>query len=250
MLCKTTLDKIILWQREVNLLDRCKETKSIRKDSCRFTLSLCGNSNPPIQFGDKIDQVMKLRPKGLAALLPITLLSICALIMIFSLSINYTNLGPAIVLAQGSHQVSGNENSTIGNNLNNVTQLSTTLSSNGKNNTIQSSNQTENKDDYDNSTRLITLVTEDVEIDIAPGKRVTAWTFNGTVPGPTIRLAEGENVTIKYINKSPIPHTIHFHGNHDDVNDGVIPQVMPGETYLYNITGEPAGALMYHCHVV
>ena len=67
-------------------------------------------------------------------------------------------------------------------------------------------------------------------------------------PGPTIRLAEGENVTIKYINKSPIPHTIHFHGNHDDVNDGVIPQVMPGQTYLYNITGEPAGALMYHCH--
>ena len=55
-------------------------------------------------------------------------------------------------------------------------------------------------------------------------------------------------MTIKYINKSPIPHTIHFHGNHDDVNDGVIPQVMPGQTYLYNITGEPAGALMYHCH--
>ncbi len=96
--------------------------------------------------------------------------------------------------------------------------------------------------------RQITLVTEDAEIDIAPGKRVKAWTFNGTVPGPTIRLAENENVTIKYINKSPIPHTIHFHGNHDDLNDGVVPQVMPNQTYLYNITGEPAGALMYHCH--
>jgi len=96
--------------------------------------------------------------------------------------------------------------------------------------------------------RQITLVTEDAEIDIAPGKRVKAWTFNGTVPGPTIRLAEGENITVKYINKSPIPHTIHFHGNHDDVNDGVTPQIMPNQTYLYNITGEPAGALMYHCH--
>lgn len=96
--------------------------------------------------------------------------------------------------------------------------------------------------------RQITLVTEDAEIDIAPGKRVKAWTFNGTVPGPTIRLSEGENVTIKYINKSPIPHTIHFHGNHDDLNDGVVPQVMPNQTYLYNITGQPAGALMYHCH--
>jgi FtsP/CotA-like multicopper oxidase with cupredoxin domain len=96
--------------------------------------------------------------------------------------------------------------------------------------------------------RQITLVTEDAEIDIAPGKRVKVWTYNGTVPGPTIRLTEGENVTIKYINKSPIPHTIHFHGNHDDLNDGVVPQVMPNQTYLYNITGEPAGALMYHCH--
>ena len=98
------------------------------------------------------------------------------------------------------------------------------------------------------SNRQITLVTEDAEIDIAPGKRVKVWTFNGTVPGPTIRLTEGENVTIKYINKSPIPHTIHFHGNHDDLNDGVVPQIMPNQTYLYNITGEPAGALMYHCH--
>lgn len=96
--------------------------------------------------------------------------------------------------------------------------------------------------------RQITLVAEDAEIEIAPGKKVKTWTYNGTVPAPTIRLTEGENVTIKFINKSPIPHTIHFHGNHDDTNDGVLPQVMPNETYLYNITGEPAGALMYHCH--
>ncbi|MBD0360572.1 MAG: multicopper oxidase domain-containing protein, partial [Nitrososphaeraceae archaeon] len=67
-----------------------------------------------------------------------------------------------------------------------------------------------------NPDRQITLVAEDAEIEIAPGKRVKTWTFNGTVPAPTIRLTEGENVTIKFINKSPIPHTIHFHGNHDD----------------------------------
>jgi nitrite reductase (NO-forming) len=99
-----------------------------------------------------------------------------------------------------------------------------------------------------NPDRQIILVAEDAEIEIAPGKRVKTWTFNGTAPAPTIRLTEGENVTIKFINKSPIPHTIHFHGNHDDTADGVLPQVMPNQTYLYNITGEPAGALMYHCH--
>jgi nitrite reductase (NO-forming) len=99
-----------------------------------------------------------------------------------------------------------------------------------------------------NPDRQIILVAEDAEIEIAPGKRVKTWTFNGTAPAPTIRLTEDENVTIKFINKSPIPHTIHFHGNHDDTADGVLPQVMPNQTYLYNITGEPAGALMYHCH--
>ncbi len=68
------------------------------------------------------------------------------------------------------------------------------------------------------------------------------------MPAPPLRFTEGDNVTIKFINKTPIPHTIHFHGNHDDANDGVHPQIMPNQTYLYNITAAPAGALMYHCH--
>jgi nitrite reductase (NO-forming) len=96
--------------------------------------------------------------------------------------------------------------------------------------------------------KTITLVAQDAELEIAPGKTVKVWTFNGTVPAPTLRFTEGENVTIKFINKTPIPHTIHFHGNHDDLNDGVHPQIMAGETYLYNITAAPAGTLMYHCH--
>jgi plastocyanin len=96
--------------------------------------------------------------------------------------------------------------------------------------------------------RQITLVAQDAEVEIAPGKVVKMWTFNGTVPAPPLRFTEGENVTIKFINKTPIPHTIHFHGNHDDKNDGVLPQIMPNESYTYNITAAPAGALMYHCH--
>jgi nitrite reductase (NO-forming) len=93
-----------------------------------------------------------------------------------------------------------------------------------------------------------TLIAQDAELEIAPGKVVKTWTFNGTMPAPPLRFTEGDNVTIKFINKTPIPHTIHFHGNHDDANDGVYPQIMPNETYLYNITAAPAGALMYHCH--
>ena len=207
---------------------------------------LRSNSNQSTQLNHKINQALHIDPKELGASVLLFIFPVCALIMISSLTLVYTSLEPAIVLAQQSNQLRGGENATNQDH-SNLTQIST-LSTADRNSTIQSNDQTENKGDYDKSTRLITLVTEDVELDIAPGKKVKAWTFNGTVPGPTIRLAEGENVTIKYINKSPIPHTIHFHGNHDDVNDGVIPQVMPGETYLYNITGEPAGALMYHCH--
>jgi nitrite reductase (NO-forming) len=105
-----------------------------------------------------------------------------------------------------------------------------------------------NNSNNSNNSKEITLVSEDAEIEIAPGKRVKTWTFNGTVPAPTLRFTEGDNVTIHFINKSPIPHTIHFHGNHDDKNDGVVPQVLPNQTYTYHITAQPAGALMYHCH--
>src|SRR5215213_4585178 len=93
-----------------------------------------------------------------------------------------------------------------------------------------------------------TLIAQDAELEIAPGKVVKTWTYNGTMPGPTLRFTEGDNVTVKFINKTPIPHTVHMHGNHDALNDGVHHQVMPNETYLYNITAGPAGALMYHCH--
>ena len=100
------------------------------------------------------------------------------------------------------------------------------------------------------TTKEYTIIAQDAELEIAPGKVVKTWTFNGTMPGPTLRFTEGENVSIKFINKSPTAHTIHFHGNHDDKNDGVFPQIMPNESYTYNITAAPAGALMYHCHAM
>lgn len=96
--------------------------------------------------------------------------------------------------------------------------------------------------------REFTLVAEDTELEIAPGEVVRTWTFNGTMPGPTLRFTEGDNVTIHFINKTPLAHTVHFHGNHDDKSDGVIPQVLPNQNYTYRFIADPAGALMYHCH--
>ena len=97
--------------------------------------------------------------------------------------------------------------------------------------------------------KKITMILEDTEIEIAPGEKVKTWAFNGTAPGPTIRAKEGENISIVFLNKGVYPHTMHFHGIHDDKSDGVFPVIMPGKSYTYNITAEPAGVLMYHCHV-
>ena len=65
------------------------------------------------------------------------------------------------------------------------------------------------------------IVAEDREIEVAPGVKYAAWTYNGRVPGPTLRARQGERLRINFTNGSNHPHTIHFHGIHRDVMDGV-----------------------------
>jgi FtsP/CotA-like multicopper oxidase with cupredoxin domain len=110
-----------------------------------------------------------------------------------------------------------------------------------------------NNTNYENI-KHVTLVAQDVDLSINDQNgnltRVPMWTFNGTVPAPPLRFTEGDNITILFINNSTSNqhHTIHFHGDHDERNDGVEPLIAPGENYTYSITAGPPGALMYHCH--
>jgi FtsP/CotA-like multicopper oxidase with cupredoxin domain len=92
----------------------------------------------------------------------------------------------------------------------------------------------------------------DREIEIAPGVFFPAWTFNGQVPGPTIRATEGDRVRVRFTNSGSHPHTIHFHGWHPPDMDGSLPdqQVMPGDTFVYEFDAEPFGLHLYHCHAV
>ncbi|MCV0367320.1 MAG: multicopper oxidase domain-containing protein [Nitrosopumilus sp.] len=99
-------------------------------------------------------------------------------------------------------------------------------------------------------TRTYTVIAEDTTLEISPGLRIEAWTYNGTIPGPTLRATEGDRVIINFINNGKLPHTMHFHGDHDEKNDGVFQEVLPGESYTYDFTAEPAGLFMYHCHVM
>jgi FtsP/CotA-like multicopper oxidase with cupredoxin domain len=97
--------------------------------------------------------------------------------------------------------------------------------------------------------REFKLVARDVNLEVAPGIIFPAWTYNGTVPGPTIRCKEGELVRIHFTNQSISEHTIHLHGIHAANMDGAGELVKPGESYVYEFTAEPFGLQFYHCHV-
>jgi nitrite reductase (NO-forming) len=98
-------------------------------------------------------------------------------------------------------------------------------------------------------TREYTLIAENTTLEIAPGLRVDAWTYNGTIPGPTLTATEGDRVIVHFINKTPLPHTVHLHGDHPSEQDGVFEIIGANKTYTYDFIAEPAGALAYHCHV-
>jgi FtsP/CotA-like multicopper oxidase with cupredoxin domain len=92
----------------------------------------------------------------------------------------------------------------------------------------------------------------DREIEIAPGVFYPAWTYNGEVPGPTIRATEGDRVRINFLNQGTHPHTMHFHGWHPPEMDGALEghQVEPGDSFVYEFDAEPFGVHLYHCHTV
>lgn len=97
------------------------------------------------------------------------------------------------------------------------------------------------------------LIASDREIEIAPGVKFPAWTYNGRIPGPTLRAREGDLLRITFINGSAHPHTIHFHGIHPAAMDGVpglgAGQIEPGGRTVYEFDAVPAGLHLYHCHV-
>jgi len=100
--------------------------------------------------------------------------------------------------------------------------------------------------------REFTIIADDSKIqEIAPGVFYNVWTFNGTVPGPTIRATEGDLVRVNFINNGSKEHTMHFHGEHPAEMDGVFEIVGGGGgTFTYEFEAGPVGVHPYHCHVM
>jgi FtsP/CotA-like multicopper oxidase with cupredoxin domain len=74
------------------------------------------------------------------------------------------------------------------------------------------------------------------------------WNVNGRVPGPTLRVKEGERVRILFLNQGGHSHSLHFHGIHRAEVDGIRP-VRHGSAAVYEFDAEPFGVHLYHCHI-
>ncbi len=96
------------------------------------------------------------------------------------------------------------------------------------------------------------ITATDVEIEIAPGVFFPAWTYNGRVPGPTLRATEGDLIRIRFRNAGSHAHTMHFHGIHAASMDGVpgAGLVAPGDEFTYEFPALPFGCHLYHCHAI
>ncbi len=98
--------------------------------------------------------------------------------------------------------------------------------------------------------REFTLVASDQLVkEVSPGVSYNVWTFNGTVPGPTIRATEGDIVRINFVNNGSMPHSLHTHGIHPAEMDGVFEMISPGGKFTYEFVAEPFGVFPYHCHM-
>lgn len=117
-----------------------------------------------------------------------------------------------------------------------------------------------------NTIKEFHLYAADVKQQLAEGKTLYSWGYGlwdeknnkpsapATVPGPELRVREGDHVKIVFHNRQVEPHTIHFHGIDNSFEGDGIPgvsqeEVKEGETYTYEFEAKAPGTYFYHCHV-
>jgi FtsP/CotA-like multicopper oxidase with cupredoxin domain len=92
-----------------------------------------------------------------------------------------------------------------------------------------------------------------LELEIAPGKIIHTVAYNGHVPGPLIRWAEGKPIAIDVVNRTDIPEIVHWHGlwipsGEDGSMEEGSPMIASGATLRYAFTPRPSGFRWYHTH--
>lgn len=99
----------------------------------------------------------------------------------------------------------------------------------------------------------VTITARDVQVPLRDGRLVLAWTYDGDVPGPVLRIPLGETRRVKLVNASPRTTSLHFHGVHyaavdDGTPDSPESMVAPGCAHVYAITADQPGVWPYHGH--
>jgi FtsP/CotA-like multicopper oxidase with cupredoxin domain len=105
----------------------------------------------------------------------------------------------------------------------------------------------------DKGVKVFELTAKKIQWETEPGKMVEAWAYNDQVPGPQIRVKEGDRVRVILHNQLPESTSIHFHGlelpnDQDGVPYITQPPVKPGQSFTYEFTVPNAGSNMYHSH--
>ena len=98
------------------------------------------------------------------------------------------------------------------------------------------------------TTHDVDLVVEEKLMTIADGFQQAVWTFNGTVPGPVLRVKLGDTIRIHLKNPATnkLPHSVDFHSSMVAWNDEMA-SINPGEEKVYEFQASYAGVWMYHC---
>ena len=73
-----------------------------------------------------------------------------------------------------------------------------------------------------------------------------AWTFDGRVPGPVLRVTEGDTVDFTLVNEAPMPHSLDFHAAEIAPSRAYV-NLMPHDSIHYRFVARVPGAFMYHC---
>jgi manganese oxidase len=105
----------------------------------------------------------------------------------------------------------------------------------------------------DNGAKVFHLIPQPVRTQFLPGREVDAWGFNGSVPGPTIEVQQGDRVRFIVENRLPEMFSMHWHGLEvpidQDGGPGISQDPIPaGQTFTYEFTVNQHGTFFYHSH--
>lgn len=105
----------------------------------------------------------------------------------------------------------------------------------------------------DGDTKVFKVTVTEGKWTVSPGNEVDAMLYNGRVPGPTIRVTQGDKVRVVVTNQMKQSTSVHFHGIHTaNSQDGVPyitqPPIKPGASFTYEFVAKNSGSHMYHSH--